>query len=182
LFCFWQDKSPLFYDYTTLDGIDDTEHAKQLMVGLMKQPPENELGSGKVSCYHRIVERRDGGSLGLTQERRTTIRWRRGRAAKLFSRLAWGPQLGGAGGCAVRLGGSTPRPVGAHLGGNRKDEIRTAAGKALRAESILNRRSGGIQPVAGPQLAACGGRRCHAGSCVSAPAKRLRACCRRASD
>jgi hypothetical protein len=152
------------------------------MDGPMNQPPENELGSGKADRYHRIVGRRYGGSRRLTTERRTTIRWRRGRVAKLFSWLARGLRTADGGGSPVRLGGSTPLPVGAHLGGKTKDEFSTAAEAALRAGSILNRRSGGIQPVARPQLAACGGRHCHAGSYFSAPAVRLRACCRRASD
>ena len=150
----------------------NTKRAKQLVVGGMEQRSKNELYRGAEHRYNRIVGRRYGGSPGLTTERRTTIRWRRRPAAKFVFLLA--------GGCTVRLGGSTP--VRAHLGGNRKEDFSTAAGRALRAESIPSRLSGGIQPVARPQLAACGGRRCHAGSYFSAPAVRLRACCRRASD
>ena len=126
----------------------------------------------------------------LSQERRTTIR-----CSLAAARLPAGRMhafffftnedrldVGGPGGCPVRRGGSTPRTVGAHLGGRKNKQNSTAAETALRAESILNRLTAASNQSLDHNLPPAAARRCHAGSYFSAPAGRLRACCRRASD
>ena len=147
---------------------------------------KKKLYSGENTAI--IVSSEDGteGASRLAQDRRTTIRAGRliaGGPGAFFSSsrsrtaLTWAVPAAAPSAAGAQL----RDPLEPTLAEKNKQNS-TAAETALRAESILNRRSGGIQPVARPQLAASGGRRCHAGSYVSAPAVRLRACCRRASD